>query len=315
MTIKYGSAPAVKWKCRYCFARNDYYSRMCPRCWRSGAAMVPENLSIPEPRPRINKLISSLGREPHTDVPRMSTGFANLDIMFGGGIAVGSVVQLGGEPGIGKSTLLGQIVAFMAENGLYVTSEESKRRLANRIRRVAGEEAADKVDSISTLDDRLSIDEVLTAISSHPAKFMVMDSLQGFRRKDAKHSQNVVRDNALDIISEANARRVTVIMTCHVNKAGDIAGLKEISHMVDTVAWFKGKPETLYREVFCTKNRDGDTSIRAHFEMGDHGLTPCEAPPDEKQKKREEKEFESHTKEVEAFRAEVDGIAASVKTG
>ncbi len=275
--------------------------------------MVPENLAIPESKPRVNKLISSLGREPHTDVPRMSTGFPNLDIMFGGGIAVGNVVQLGGEPGIGKSTLLGQIVAYMGENGLYVTSEESKRRLANRIRRVAGDEAADRVDSISTLDDRLSIDEVLTAIRSHPAKFMVMDSLQGFRRKDTKHSQNVVRDNALDIITEANARRVTVIMTCHVNKSGDIAGLKEISHMVDTVAWFRGKPETVLREVFCTKNRDGDTSIKAHFEMGENGLTPCEAPPDEKPKKREEKEEGDFKKEVEAFRAEVDGIAVSVK--
>lgn len=269
--------------------------------------MVPLNAVI-GPRHARAKVISSLGTQPKEDVPRLSTGLPNLDEMFGGhgdkiGLAQGCVVQLGGNPGIGKSTLLAQIAAFLRHRCLYVTTEESKRRLAARMRRVAGEVAANHVDAISTIDDGLGLGGVCAAMRTHPAKVIIIDSLQGLRKDDIpleereiqevqqemeqgrrrrkrrgggshKHSQLSVRDIALDLIREASKRKLTVIMTCHVTKDGALAGLKEIEHMVDVVAWFKGNPDASLRHVSCSKNREGDTMVNAEFDMTEHGLMP-----------------------------------------
>ena len=257
---------------------------------------------------RGTKVISSLGGQPRQDVARLSTGLRNLDEMFGGrddkvGMAVGSVVQLAGNPGIGKSTLLAQVAGNLGPLCLYVTTEESKRRLASRMRRVAGDVAASRVDAISTLDDSLGLESVCAAMKTHPAKVIIIDSLQGLRKDDvdleepeagsvdtdfvrpakrrhrgrrskSKHSQLTVRDIALDLIKEANRRKLTMIMTCHLTKDGSLGGLKEIEHMVDVVTWFRGSPDASLRSVSCSKNREGDTMIAAQFDMTEHGLIP-----------------------------------------
>jgi DNA repair protein RadA/Sms len=276
------------YRCRTCRAIHPGWSACCPRCGQIGA-MMPDGMKLITNElqgEKASRLITPLGEEPEEEVPRVSTGLLNLDELFGGGLALGSVVQLGGNPGIGKSTLLAQIAGFMHAEILYVTTEESKRRLARRARRVGGPSAG-RVPSISTIDDKLGLAEVRAAMRTHPARVVIVDSLQGMRAEGSaletkgqnkKHSQYVVRDIALELIQEANARRLTILFTCHVTKDGALAGLKEIEHMVDVVAWFRGAPETPHRQVSCSKNRDGDTSIVAHFEMGPNGLTPRPAP-------------------------------------
>jgi len=277
--------------------------------------MVPTEFMIGPKRPPKPKIITSLADQPREDVPRISTGFRNLDEMFGGkegkyGLAEGSVIQLGGQPGCGKSTLLAHIASFMKGNCLYVTSEESKRRLADRVRRVAGEDGIKNVHAISTLDDGLGMTGLCVAMRKYPAKVIIIDSLQGLRKEDitiaeneeqlsaleeqaraqaaraknrrlkygkvipSKHSQLSVRDIALDLIKEANKRKLTMIMVCHLTKDGSLAGLKEIEHMVDCVAWFRGKPDTSLRAVNCSKNREGDTMVSAEFDMTEFGLFP-----------------------------------------
>ena len=295
-------------RCRYCRATNDFWAKFCPACGRGPGALIPLGIAVVS-RAR-NKAITSLGTQPRQDVPRLSTGLRNLDDMFGGkddkvGLALGSVVQLGGQPGIGKSTLLAQIAAFLGPRCLYVTTEESKRRLAARVRRVAGDTAAERVEAISTIEDGLGLGAVCMAMRNHPAKVIIIDSLQGLRkdsieineeeekpesiyepefvskkhrkhkrREKGKHSQLSVRDIALDLIKEANNRRLTMIMTCHLTKDGSLGGLREIEHMVDVVTWFKGSPDASLRTVSCSKNREGDTMVMAQFNMTEHGLVP-----------------------------------------
>lgn len=274
--------------------------------------MVPIGVAIGGGLTKGKQAITLLWDQPKEDVARLSTGFRNLDLTFGGhgdkiGLAAGFVIQLGGQPGCGKSTLLAHIASHLKEKCLYVTTEESKRRLAARVRRVAGDEATKHMSAISTIDDRLGLTGVCIAMRTHQAKVIIIDSLQGLRKDDAieeedttaaasvspmsrqlrsyyakkvaKHSQMSVRDIAMELIKEANRRKVTMLMVCHVTKDGALAGLKEIEHMVDCVAWFKGDVNATTRTFSCSKNREGDTTLSADFDMTEHGLFPRATEP------------------------------------
>lgn len=273
-------------KCRFCRDVFPSWSQNCPACLRLGALLRANvDTSTIQLVTKEDPHISELGEESTDDVERISTGFSNLDMVFGGGLAVGNVVQFGAAPGSGKTTILTQIAAMMGKKVLYITSEESKGRLARRARRVAGA-AADSIRAVSTIDDKLGISEVCEAIKRSNAKIIIIDSLQGLRDggartstgRKAKHTAFVVRDIALRLIEEANARKLTVLMTCHIAKDGALAGLKEIEHAVDVVAWFRGSTDSPLRQFTCTKNRDADTAVAAYFAMTDKGLVMQAAP-------------------------------------
>lgn len=225
-----------------------------------------------------------LGEIDTTDVERLKTGFEAMDKALGGenpGFGLPSVVQFGGQPGVGKSTLLLQISNALAKRTLYVTNEERIESIAARAKRM-NLENINLIRCVATL----SPEETKAKIVDSRADFVIVDSLQGMRLDQAtgssrKHTQLVVRDIALDLINFAQKKdvyedreghKVTFVMVCHVNKSGDLAGLKEIEHMVDVVAWFGGERSGKKRVFRLEKNRMGPTSDKATFSMEKDGL-------------------------------------------
>lgn len=220
---------------------------------------------------------------------RLPTGFSDLDISLGGGFARPSVIQFAGEPGIGKSSLLLQVVNQRPMKSLYVTSEETVDSLAERAQRMV-------LPNLKDIGVLMAVnpDEIKDRIVSSKAELVIIDSLQGLRvtadaedqlkdskQKRRKHTQLVVRDIALDLIYFAQKKEeyehrigdpVAFIMVSHVNKMGDLAGLKEIEHMVDVVAWFGGERGGKNRHFRLDKNRFGPTDKRAKFTMESDGL-------------------------------------------
>jgi DNA repair protein RadA/Sms len=128
------------------------------------------------------------------------------------------------------------------------------------------------------------LDVALKEIHETDARLVVIDSLQGLRKYDSKqkhavkHTQLVVRDIATELIDEAQIKKRTIVLVSHVNKAGDLAGLKEIEHLVDTLLWFRGDRSGERRYLMSEKNRFGRTDVQAHFLMTEHGLIPTQPP-------------------------------------
>lgn len=224
--------------------------------------------------------ITRLGDVDTSETQRLITGIRSLDAAFGGGFGLPSVVQFGGQPGIGKSTLLLACANVFYERTLYVTSEERIEQIADRAKRLRLHNIK-KIRAIETLSPAY----VKEMIIRSGADFVIIDSLQGLRADASdggrRHTQLVVRDIALDLINFAQKKEeyetrdghpVTFVMVCHVNKQGDLAGLKEIEHMVDVVAWFGGERSGKIRKVRLEKNRLGPTDKAAIFTMEEDGL-------------------------------------------
>jgi len=216
-----------------------------------------------------------------TDVERMKTHIGSLDKALGGGWGLPSVVQFGGQPGIGKSSLLLQVANILADRTLYITSEERVESLAARAKRM-NLLNINRIKAWATMSPAMVREKIVES----DADFVIIDSLQGLRADEdgngvRRHSQIVVRDIALDLIKFAQKAEeyedrpghpCTFVLVCHVNKQGDLAGLKEIEHMVDVVAWFGGERSGKRRKFRLEKNRLGPTSDMAAFSMEKDGL-------------------------------------------
>lgn len=241
-------------------------------------------------RTRERKLVNTVSECEEDDVPRLKTGIGNLDRLLGGdedpGIPHGVVIQLAGNPGIGKSTLLAQIAGGpLFSDVLYITSEEKISRIGRRAKRLRMKHAND-IQVIATR----SLGTAKRAIEECGAKIVIADSLQGLRLKDedeedgngelrmAKHTQQTVRDIAVSLISVSHKQGCTIVLVGHMNKQETMAGLKEIEHLVDIVCFFKGNPNKPERFVECSKNREGDTFYQAWFKMTQYGLMESTAP-------------------------------------
>lgn len=256
------------------------------RLKKAAAAKKP----APQKQDRRLKSLSSFGDESYNRVP---IGIGQLDELLGGGLPLGKVIQLTGQPGIGKSTLLAQ-VANAVKNTLYLSAEELGEAVATRARRLR----LSNIDSIH-FAPTCSMDRALAYIQEGDYKLAIIDSLQAFRfitpeEEDAtdrpafvqKHTNTNVRDIAMRFISAARDQNLAIIMVCHVNKEGDAAGLKEIEHMVDVAARFEGIKQDYLRRVLCDKNRcGGNIGIEARFWMTSVGLV--EEPDDPEQALRE----------------------------
>jgi DNA repair protein RadA/Sms len=205
-------------------------------------------------------------------VARMSTGIGELDRVLGGGLVPGSLVLLGGAPGIGKSTLTNMVLGHLAATGhrtLYVSAEESPEQVRLRAERLGP--GALQVPIVAETD----LDAVLDVLDTHAPQACVIDSVQTLHAGElsgASGSVGQVREVAMRVMELAKARGIATILVGHVTKDGALAGPRVLEHLVDCVLHFEGERERPYRELRALKNRFGSTNETGLFEMRQGGL-------------------------------------------
>ncbi len=212
-----------------------------------------------------------------TDELRFETGMSELDRVLGGGAVKGSLVLVGGAPGIGKSTLMLQICDNLCRfaNVLYVSGEESERQIKLRAERLHV-----RGDGLYLMAET-NLENILDAVGELKPDVLIVDSIQTLYNGDlttSPGSVGQVKDCTLALMNAAKGQGVTVFVIGHVNKEGSIAGPKVLEHMVDCVLYFEGEQQTTYRILRVAKNRFGATNEIGVFEMADSGLSEVPNP-------------------------------------
>ncbi|MDA8156467.1 MAG: DNA repair protein RadA [Actinomycetota bacterium] len=286
----------IVYQCQACGYSSPKWLGRCPDCgaWNT---MAEERLITPR---RAMGVTSSLGRarpEPLSSITstagkRISTKIEELDRVLGGGIVPGSVVLVGGDPGIGKSTLLLQALFSFdgtgsnnagTENGgaLYVSAEESPEQIKSRAERLGLETArANKAAQLMILSE-ISLEAILAAAEKLAPPALVIDSIQTIYTEElpgAPGSVGQVRDCAAKLMHFAKRSGTPVFIVGHVTKEGAIAGPRVLEHIVDTVLYFEGQRSHSFRILRTVKNRFGSTNEIGVFEMSDSGLREVTNP-------------------------------------
>jgi DNA repair protein RadA/Sms len=211
------------------------------------------------------------------DVPRFGTGIDEFDRVLGGGLVAGGVVLIGGDPGIGKSTLLLQALANMSrvKKTLYVSGEESGSQIALRAKRLA-------VDAKELqLQAEIQLEKILNTLAEHKPQVVVIDSIQTIYSdalSSAPGSVAQVRECAAQLTRVAKQSDITIIMVGHVTKEGALAGPRVLEHIVDTVLYFEGDTHSSFRLVRAFKNRFGAVNELGVFAMTEKGLKGVSNP-------------------------------------
>ena len=209
---------------------------------------------------------------------RVTTGISELDRVLGGGIVKGSLVLVGGDPGIGKSTLLLQMCAKLADKNisvLYVSGEESERQIALRSERLGGK------FSDMLLFCETDIEKIEAAIESEKPEVVIVDSIQTMyssKADSAAGSISQVREVTSTLLRISKGLGVSIFIVGHVTKEGTVAGPRTLEHMVDTVLYFEGEDVASYRILRAVKNRFGSTNEVGVFDMGQTGLREVTNP-------------------------------------
>lgn len=267
--------PRTVFVCSDCGGEAHAWSGKCPHCL-SWNTMVEENRTVSSPScfppseapvPMALNLVSE-----DQGGGRLETGLPEFDRVLGGGAVPGSVILIGGEPGIGKSTLVIQTGMNFGSAGvpvLYATGEESPAQVAGRARRVG-----EIPEGLSILASA-TLEQIMAHADSCRCRVLVVDSIQTVHSPDlqsAPGSVSQVRQCAASLISFAKPRGITVFVIGHVTKDGALAGPKVLEHLVDTVVYFEGDGSRQYRLLRAVKNRFGGTNELGVFEMGSRGL-------------------------------------------
>jgi len=263
--------------CQSCGATSPKWLGQCPGCqsWNTLEESVTQDTgasahryeSMAGSRSQLQKLSDVQARE----LPRMATGIGEFDRVLGGGLVAGAVVLIGGDPGIGKSTLLLQALAAVSQNSrvLYVTGEESAEQVALRARRLGVGSAS--VDLLA----EIRLDLIEQQLRNQPPAVAVIDSIQTVfspELSSAPGSVAQVRECAAQLTRLAKQTGVPIVMIGHVTKDGSLAGPRVLEHMVDTVLYFEGDTHSSYRLIRAFKNRFGAVNELGVFAMTDRGL-------------------------------------------
>ena len=265
--------------CTECGNETLQWSGRCPVCgaWDSFKEVKLEKSGGKTAAVRsakVPKLISELDNEEEL---RFSTGIGELDRVLGGGAVKGSIVLVGGAPGIGKSTLLLQLCGLVDEGQkiLYVSGEESERQIKMRAQRLGVD--GGKIYVLA----ETGLNEVLSAAERLEPDLVIIDSIQTMFDADvssAPGSISQVRECTMAIMRQTKDRGYTTFVVGHINKEGSIAGPKVLEHMVDCVLYFEGERSTSFRILRAGKNRFGSTNEIGVFEMADNGLKELQNP-------------------------------------
>ncbi len=272
---------APQFQCRECATLLPKWAGQCPDCksWNSIEEIPARAPAAAAPWHGKSAAtgVLTLDRIPRSATPRFSSRLDELDRVLGGGLVAGSVVLLGGDPGIGKSTILLQCLAQIGRDhpALYVTGEESLEQVGLRAERLGIEGTDLKLLSATCVEDILA-----QADASKPA-VMVIDSIQtvfSANLQSAPGSVGQVRECAALLTRFAKQARCAIFLVGHVTKEGQLAGPRVLEHMVDTVLYFEGDPATRFRLIRAVKNRFGAVNELGVFAMTDQGLKPVGNP-------------------------------------
>lgn len=277
--MKAKSSTKTVFYCSECGNETAKWMGQCPACgaWNTLVEAPKEpKMSLGTRAKRIAqpKLISELDAEEEL---RFSTGIGEFDRVLGGGAVRGSLVLVGGAPGIGKSTLLLQLCGRISEQEtiLYVSGEESQRQLKMRAQRLGVDHG-----SIYVLSET-DLNTVLATIDDLQPTVLIVDSIQTMYDAETAStpgSISQVRECTMRIMRSAKDSGYTAFVVGHINKEGSIAGPKVLEHMVDCVLYFEGEEHTTYRLLRAAKNRFGSTNEIGVFEMDDRGLREVPNP-------------------------------------
>ncbi|MBL8510862.1 MAG: DNA repair protein RadA, partial [Betaproteobacteria bacterium] len=255
--------PKTLYTCTECGGQSPKWQGQCPHChaWNTLIETVAETVSdnrfatlagVQTERGRVQSLAKIQAEE----VPRSQTGISEFDRVLGGGLVAGAVILIGGDPGIGKSTLLLQALAGIAHTAsvLYVSGEESPQQIALRAKRLS-------LDTFAVnLLAEIELEKILATLAAEKPQVAVIDSIQTLYAAaltSAPGSVAQVRECAAHLTRYAKASGTTLILVGHVTKEGALAGPRVLEHIVDTVLYFEGDTHSAFRLIRAVKNRFG----------------------------------------------------------
>lgn len=273
--------------CEQCGQDSPKWVGKCPSCgaWNSfkqlhvspssAANTAPAGINLPE-----TSTVKPLRQVATRPEPRIDTGDTELNRVLGGGIVPGSLILLGGEPGIGKSTLILQTVMRLPLRILYVSGEESEHQLKLRADRLAAGFGTSPDDNLLVLCET-SLENIYRQIQESRPQLVIIDSIQTIGSSEAESlpgSMSQVRACAVSLLRFSKTSGIPILLIGHITKDGTLAGPKVLEHIVDTVLQFEGDRQYLYRVLRALKNRFGSTSELGIYEMQQGGLRAVSNP-------------------------------------
>ncbi|MBK8765370.1 MAG: DNA repair protein RadA [Burkholderiaceae bacterium] len=274
--------PKTQYVCTECAGVSPKWSGQCPHCaaWNTLQETIADDKAAA--RNRFASLaptagVQTLGSVATESIDRLPTGSEEFDRVLGGGLVVGSVILIGGDPGIGKSTLLLQALAHLCASQpvLYVSGEESAGQVALRARRLGL--AADAMPLLT----EIALERIVPVLESRRPAVVVIDSIQTLYSEaltSAPGSVSQVRECAAQLTRLSKQLGCAIVMIGHVTKEGTLAGPRVLEHMVDTVLYFEGDTHSSFRLVRAFKNRFGAVNELGVFAMTDRGLRGVSNP-------------------------------------
>lgn len=277
----------IAYVCDNCGQESSKWIGKCPNCgqWNTfkeirvaqeTATKIGERLTNNVLGTKKRNMAQSLNKITSAEEIRINMHDEELNRVLGGGLVVGSMVLIGGEPGIGKSTLTLQTILNTNRKVLYVSGEESPQQIKMRAQRIADV----LPDNIIILSET-SIEKIFQSIKDVQPELLVVDSIQTVQTETVASSAGSItqiRESAAALLQLAKTTNIPIILIGHINKEGSIAGPKVLEHIVDTVLQFEGDQHYMYRILRSIKNRFGSTSELGIYEMQQNGLRPVSNP-------------------------------------
>ena len=273
------------YSCTECGASEPKWQGQCPAClaWNTLVESIEESGS--STNRYANKFeglaassqLQKISSIKAADIQRTPTGIAEFDRVLGGGLVEGGVVLIGGDPGIGKSTLLLQVLCHLGQSAqaIYVSGEESPQQIAMRAKRLGLD--ASEVELLA----EINLEKILATLQTHKPNIAVIDSIQTVYSEalqSAPGSVAQVRECSAQLTRLAKQLGITVVLVGHVTKEGSLAGPRVLEHIVDTVLYFEGDQNSSFRLIRAFKNRFGAVNELGVFAMTEHGLREVANP-------------------------------------